>query len=114
MLFFVLPLSLATSALFFYLNTQPYLLYGIVAWGQAAKTYKTKFLFFKSAPSASCSLVTTIVPYFVSSSFLPLDQLSVKSVTILMHDISKINVLDTFFYSEYFQKKMIILIYPTY
>ena len=57
---------------------QPYLLYGIVTWGQAAKTYKNKililqkrvlrFMFFGDYNSHA-------VPYFASSSFLPLDLL---------------------------------------
>ena len=40
---------------------QPYLLYGIVAWGWAAQPIhiETKFLFSKNVPTAWCTLVTT-------------------------------------------------------
>ena len=69
---------------------QPYLLYGIVAWGRAGKTYRTKILrlqkralrlmFFGDYKSHA-------VPFFISSNLLPLDLLYFKSVAILMHDV---------------------------
>ena len=68
---------------------QPYLLYGIVR--QAAKTYINKIL---TLQKRALRLMffgdynSHAVPYFVSSSFLPLDLLYFKSVAILMHDIS--------------------------
>ena len=71
------------------LNMQPYLLYGIVAWGRAGKTYRTKILrlqkralrliFFGDYKSLA-------VPFFISSNLLPLDLLYFKSVAILMYD----------------------------
>ena len=70
---------------------QPYLLYGIVAWGQAAKTYKNKILILQKRALRLMffgDYNSHAVPYFVSSSFLPLDLLYFKSVAILMHDIS--------------------------
>ena len=68
---------------------QPYLLYGIVAWGQAAKTYKNKILVLqKRALRLMFFGDYNTVSYFVSSSFLPLDLLYFKFVAILMHDIS--------------------------
>ena len=72
------------------LNMQPYLLYGIVAWGLAGKTYRTKILrlqkralplmFFGDHKSHA-------VPFFISSNLLPLDLLYFKSVAILMYDV---------------------------
>ena len=72
------------------LHIQPYLLYGIVAWGRAGKTYRTKILrlqkralrlmFFGDYKSHA-------VPFFISSNLLPLDLLYFKSVAILMHDV---------------------------
>ena len=70
---------------------QPYLLYGIVAWGQAAKTYKNKILILQKRALRLMffgDYNSHAVPYFVSSSFLPLDLLYFKSIAILMHDIS--------------------------
>ena len=66
-------------------------IYGIVAQGQAAKTYKNKILILQKR--TLCLMFfgdynSHAVPYFVSSSFLPLDLLYFKSVAILMHDIS--------------------------
>ena len=71
---------------------QPYLLYGIVAWGQAAKTYKNKILILQKRALRLMffgDYNSHAAPYFVSSSFLTLDLLYFKSVAILMHDIFK-------------------------
>ena len=71
--------------------TQPYLLHGIVAWGQAAKTYKKKILILQQHALRLMffgDYNSHAVPYFVSASFLPLDLLYFNSVVILMHDIS--------------------------
>ena len=69
---------------------QPYLLYGIVAWGHAGKIYRSKLLrlqkralrlmFFGDYKSHA-------IPLFISSNLLPLDLLYFKSVAILMHDV---------------------------
>ena len=70
---------------------QPYLLYGIVAWGQNAKTSKNKIPFLLKRALRLMffgDYNSHAVPYFVSSSFLPLDLLYFKSVAIpVMHDI---------------------------
>ena len=63
----------------------------MVAWGQAAKTYKNKILILLKR--ALCLMlfsdyISHAVPYFVSSSFLPLDLVYFKSVAALLHDIS--------------------------
>ena len=53
---------------------QPYLLYGIVAWGQAAKTYKNKILILQKRALRLMFFSdynSHALPYFVSSSFLP-------------------------------------------
>ena len=65
-----------------------YFLYGIVAWGQAAKSYKTRIPILQKRVLDLMSFGdhnSHSVPYFVSSSFLPLDLLYFKSVAILMH-----------------------------
>ena len=64
---------------------QPYLLYGIVAWGRDGKIYGTKilllqkralrFMFFGDYKSHA-------IPFFISSNLLPLDLLYFKSVAI--------------------------------
>ena len=68
-----------------------YLSYGIVAWGQAAKTHADQlFLLQKRA----CRLIyfghytAYAIPYFLSSNILPLNMLYFKTVAILMHDIT--------------------------
>ena len=70
---------------------QPYLLYGITAWGRAGKTHRNiiprlqkralRLMFF-------CDYKTHAIPLFICSSLLPLDLLYFKSVAILMHDVS--------------------------
>ena len=84
---------------------QLYLLYGIFAWDQAAKTYKSKIrilqkralrlMFFGDYNSHA-------IPYFVSSSFLPLDLLYSKSVAILMHISNSLTLtsMSNFFASQ--------------
>ena len=70
---------------------QPYLLYGIVAWGQAAKIYRDKILILQKRALRLMyfgDYRSHAIPFFVSSRFLPLDMLYFKSVAILMHDIT--------------------------
>ena len=69
---------------------QPYLLYGIVAWGRATKTHRNKILLEKRVLRLMYfgDYKSHAVPYFLSSRFLPLDFLYFKSVAVLMHDIS--------------------------
>ena len=70
---------------------QPYLLYGIVAWGRAAKTHRNKILLLQKRALRLMyfgDYKSHAVPYFLSSRFLPLDFLYFKSVAVLMHDIS--------------------------
>ena len=58
---------------------------------KAAKTYKNKILILQKRALRLMffgDYNSHAVPYFVSSSFLPLDLLYFKSVAILMHDIS--------------------------
>ena len=69
---------------------QPYLLYGIVAWGRAGKIYRTKIL--RLQKRALCLMFfgdykSHAIPFFISSNLLPLDLLYFKSVAILMHDV---------------------------
>ena len=70
---------------------QTYLSYGIVAWGQSAKTNRNKILVLQKRALRLmyfCDYKCHAVPYFLSSRFLPLDFLYFKSVALLMHDIS--------------------------
>ena len=70
---------------------QPYLLYGIVVWGRAAKTHRNKILFLQKRALRLMYFAdykSHAEPYFLSSRFLPLNFLYYKSVAFLMHDIS--------------------------
>ena len=72
----------------------PYLLYGTTSWGRADKTHRNKILRLPSETCPSphvffCDCKIHAVPFFILSSLLHLDLLYVKSVAILMHDISK-------------------------
>ena len=71
---------------------QPYnLLYGVAAWGRADKTHRNKILCLQKRALRLiffCDYKTHAIPLFISSGLLPLDLLYLKSVAILMHDIS--------------------------
>ena len=70
---------------------QPYLLYGITAWGRAGKTHRNIILRLQKRALRLmffCDYKTHAIPLFISSSLLPLDLLYFKSVAILMHDVS--------------------------
>ena len=70
---------------------QPYLLYGITAWGRAGKTHRNVILRLQKRALRLmffCDYKTHAIPLFISSSLLPLDLLYFKSVAILMHDVS--------------------------
>ena len=70
---------------------QPHLLYGITAWGRANKIHRNKIL---SLQKRALRLMffgdykAQAVPFFISSSLLPLDLLYFKSVAVLMYDVS--------------------------
>ena len=75
---------------------RPYLTYGLVAWGQAAKTHLQKilvlhkrvlWLMYFSEPRAHA------VPLFISSKILPLRMLYAERVSSIMFDLSYMNVL---------------------
>ena len=70
---------------------QPYLLYGITAWGRAGKTHRCMILRFQKRALRLmffCDYKTHAMPLFISPCLLPLDLLYFKSVAILMHDVS--------------------------
>ena len=70
---------------------QPYLLYGITAWGRADKTHRNKILRLQKRALRLmffCDYKTHAIPCFISSSLLPLDLLYFKSVAVLMYDVS--------------------------
>ena len=91
---------------------QPYILYGIVAWGRAAKTHRNIILLpQKHALMYFGDHKSHAVPYFLSSRFLPLDFLYFKSVAILMHDIS--NNLSPPNFTNLFISKASIHLYKT-
>ena len=77
--------------------TQPYLLYDIVAWGNAAKIHRTKILTLQKRALRLMHFgdyKSHAIPFFISSRFLPLDMLYFKSVA--MHDDARrIKQLDT-------------------
>ena len=70
---------------------QPYLLYGITAWGRADKIHRNKILCLQKR---ALRLVffgdykAHAVPFFISSSLLPLNLLYSESVAVLMYDVS--------------------------
>ena len=69
---------------------QPYLLYGITAWGRADKTDRNKIIRLQKRALRLmffCDYKTHAVPFFISSCLLPLDLLYFK-VAILIHDVS--------------------------
>ena len=69
---------------------QPYLLYGIVAWGQADKTHRNRILLLQKRALRLMffgEFNAHAVPFFVSSNLLPLDFLYFKSTAVLMHDV---------------------------
>ena len=70
---------------------QPYLMYGIVAWGNAAKFHRTKLLTLQKRALRLMyfsDYKSHAIPFFISSRLLPVDMLYFKSVTLMMHDVS--------------------------
>ena len=70
---------------------QPYLLYGITAWGRADKIHRSKILCLQKRALRLMffgDYKAHAVPFFISSSLLPLDLLYFKSVAVLMYDVS--------------------------
>ena len=70
---------------------QPYLLYGITAWGRADKIHRNKILCLQKRALRLMffgDYKAHTVPFFISSSLLPLDLLYFKSVAVLMYDVS--------------------------
>ena len=70
---------------------QPYLLYGITAWGRADKIHRNKILCLQKRVLRLMffgDYKAHAVPFFISSSLLPLDLLYFKSVAVLMYDVS--------------------------
>ena len=70
---------------------QPYLLYGITAWGRADKIHRNKILCLQKRALRLMffgDYKAHAVPFFISSSLLPLDLLYFKSVAVLMYDVS--------------------------
>jgi hypothetical protein len=70
----------------------PYLTYGIVVWGRAAKCYIDKILKLQKRALRliySAHYLSHAIPYFQSANVLPINLLYYKSVSILMHDVSR-------------------------
>ena len=70
---------------------QPYLFYGITAWGRADKIHRNKILCLQKGAFRLMffgDYRAHAVPFFTSSSLLPVDLLYFKSVAVLMHDVS--------------------------
>ena len=73
----------------------PHLTYGIVLWGQAAKCHIDKILKLQKRAIRliySAHYRSHGIPLFQSASILPINLLYIKSISILMYDISKTNV----------------------
>ena len=70
----------------------PYLTYGIVVWGRAAKCYIDKILKLQKRALRliySAHYLSHAIPYFQSANVLPINLLYYKSVSILMHNVSR-------------------------
>jgi hypothetical protein len=70
----------------------PYLTYGIVVWGRAAKCYIDKILKLKKRALRliySAHHLSHAIPYFQSANVLQINLLYYKSVSILMRDVSR-------------------------
>ena len=66
---------------------QPYLLYGITTWGRADKIHRNKILCLQKRALRLMffgDYRAHAVPFFISSSLLPLDLLYFKSVAVLI------------------------------
>ena len=73
----------------------PHLTHGIVLWGQAAKCHIDKILKLQKRAIRliySAYYRPHAIPLFQSASILPINLLYIKSISILMYDISKTNV----------------------
>ena len=71
---------------------QPYLLYGLTVWGQAAQTYLEKLLILQKRAMRFIFFApyrTHAISFFHSLNLLPLSFLYFKSVSSIMYDVSK-------------------------
>ena len=66
----------------------PYLTYGVIVWGRAAKCHILKLQ--KRALRLICSAhyLSHAIPYFHQANILPINLLYFKSVSLLMYDVS--------------------------
>ena len=81
----------------------PYLTYGLVAWGQAAKSHIKKILILQKRVLRLmnfASFNSHAVPYFISSNILPVNMLYFKLASLLMldvyHNVTHSNLSDLF------------------
>ena len=68
----------------------PYLSYGLVAWGQAAKSRMEKILILQIRIVRLMNFAnynSHAVPYFISANVMPINMLYVKLSSLLMHDV---------------------------
>lgn len=68
----------------------PYLSYGLVAWGQAAKSDMEKILILQKRVVRLMNFAnynSHAVPYFISANVMPINMLYVKLSSLLMHDV---------------------------
>ena len=69
----------------------PYLTYGIIAWGQAAKSNLRKILILQKRALRLMYFFPNrdhILPLFISSNILPINLLYFETVLIFMHDVA--------------------------
>ena len=68
----------------------PYILYGIVLWGQAARVHINKILKLQKRGLRLMNFgpcTSHAISYFISTKILPIDMLYVKSIPMLMLDV---------------------------
>ena len=82
----------------------PYLTYGVIVWGRAAKCYIARILKLqKRAFRSICSAyyLTLAIPYVHLANILPVTLVYFKSVSLLMYDVSNTVLLSNIlFYSH--------------
>ena len=73
----------------------PYISYGLIAWGQASKSYLEKILILQKRAVRLIYFLpfrTHAIPYFAQSNILPITMLYFKLSSILMLDITTLHL----------------------
>ena len=91
----------------------PYLSYGLVAWGQAAKPHLEKLLRFQKRAVRLINFAPFCchaIPYFLHSNIMPITMLCFKLSSMLMFDVYN-NTAPQYFTSLYFHSANPLLQY---